>query len=220
MAEVETLAVLPLRNAVLFPHTAISVDVRGKLAQRIGSGSVTQMVAIAQRDWSVADPGPTDLYAVGTVASLYPVQRSEPMRLRIEGKTRVRVVEWLKADGAFEAKVEAIAEGDTPYEHAEAWLWELRQLAMPLLDERGVTQNVVRSVKKVTSPFTLADLLASNLLQTVQERQVILEAAPPQARVERVLKHLRRISVEQPTVKLTAAAKWRRLWRAIVGLFD
>ena len=64
------LPILPLRNAILFPNTVIPVTVgRPKSIQLIGDvfRSGRLLGAVTQREAKVEDPGPDDLYSIGTL---------------------------------------------------------------------------------------------------------------------------------------------------------
>ena len=64
------LPILPLRNAILFPNTVIPVTVgRPKSIQLIGDvfRSGRLLGAVTQREAKVEDPGPDDLYGIGTL---------------------------------------------------------------------------------------------------------------------------------------------------------
>ena len=64
------LPILPLRNAILFPNTVIPVTVgRPKSIQLIGDvfRSGRLLGAVTQREAKVEDPGPDDLYPIGTL---------------------------------------------------------------------------------------------------------------------------------------------------------
>ena len=66
----DLLPVLPLRNAILFPNTVIPVTVgRPKSIQLINDvfRSGRLLGAVTQRDPKVEDPGPDDIYAIGTL---------------------------------------------------------------------------------------------------------------------------------------------------------
>ena len=66
----DTLPVLPLRNAILFPNTVIPVTVgRPKSIQLIGDvfRSGRLLGAVTQKDAKVEDPTPDDIYSIGTL---------------------------------------------------------------------------------------------------------------------------------------------------------
>src|ERR1700721_827453 len=69
------LPVLPVRSTVLFPHAVLPLTVgRESSIQLIQSlGDVKTIVVVAQRDERMDSPQPSDLYSVGTMATVHKV---------------------------------------------------------------------------------------------------------------------------------------------------
>ncbi|PMB28567.1 hypothetical protein CEN47_13770, partial [Fischerella thermalis CCMEE 5319] len=69
----EELPILPIRNTVLFPGVVIPISAgRDKSIKLINNAynSTRTIGVIAQKDGSIEDPKPEDLYQVGTVARI------------------------------------------------------------------------------------------------------------------------------------------------------
>jgi len=69
------LPILPVRSTVLFPHAVLPLTVgRESSIQLIQSlGDVKTIVVVAQRDERMDSPQPSDLYSVGTMATVHKV---------------------------------------------------------------------------------------------------------------------------------------------------
>src|SRR5271166_2826852 len=67
--------VLPVRDTVLFPHAVLPLTVgRESSIQLIQSlGEQKTIVVVAQRDERMDSPQPSDLYSVGTLATVHKV---------------------------------------------------------------------------------------------------------------------------------------------------
>ena len=90
--------VLPLRDVVVYPHMVIPLFVgREKsikaLDQAMQSGK--QILLIAQQQADVDDPGPEDLYAVGTVANILQLLKlpDGTVKVLVEGAERANVAD-------------------------------------------------------------------------------------------------------------------------------
>ncbi len=75
---IERVAILPLRNSVLFPRSVVPINVGRPRSVRLiegleSGGGVVGVVA--QRDASVIEPGFEDLYGLGTLARVVKVIR-------------------------------------------------------------------------------------------------------------------------------------------------
>ncbi|HET7872057.1 MAG TPA: LON peptidase substrate-binding domain-containing protein, partial [Terriglobales bacterium] len=65
--------VLPVRDTVLFPHAVLPLTVgRDSSIQLINSlGEEKTILVVAQREARVDTPQPTDLYSIGTLATVH-----------------------------------------------------------------------------------------------------------------------------------------------------
>src|SRR5216684_5621822 len=90
--------VLPVRDTVLFPHAVLPLTVgRESSVQLINSlGDEKTIVVVAQREARVDNPQPTDLYTVGTIATVHKVVKMPNQSLFVfaEGTERVHMREY------------------------------------------------------------------------------------------------------------------------------
>src|SRR5690349_7365828 len=107
----QELPVLPVRDAVIFPHAVIPLTVGREASVRLindvqqGDG---MLVVLTQRDKRVDIPGPADLYDVGTVSMVHRVMKTPEGNLFviIMGVSRTRVLEFRQFDPYLRAAIE------------------------------------------------------------------------------------------------------------------
>ena len=214
--------VLPIANRVLAPKMAQEIRIRSQRAMRLARESQAGVfLVVAQRDPMTQTPGPRDLYAVGTIARIVAARwAGAEAQLKLNGITRARIGEFTASEPFLRAKVQPI---DDSYDRGgdEESLSALRRSALALLaQDLSYSPALRRLVTTIVDPHHLAELLAANLLHTVTEQQIILEAKAPPDRIARMLRHLQRLEANPESRPLSQAEKWRRLWRAIKGLFE
>ena len=111
----ETLAILPLRNTVLFPGVVIPITVgRDKSIQLIREaykGDKTIGV-VSQKNDSVEDPKAEDLHQVGTIAHIIKQLRMPDgsTTVIIQGKKRFKIKEFVQTEPYLKATVAAFTE--------------------------------------------------------------------------------------------------------------
>src|SRR5882757_58268 len=92
------LPILPVRSTVLFPHAVLPLTVgRESSIQLIQSlGEQKTIVVVAQRDERMDSPQPSDLYSVGTLATVHKVVKMPNQSLFVfnEGTERVKLGEF------------------------------------------------------------------------------------------------------------------------------
>src|ERR1700756_5885286 len=108
------LPVLPVRDTVLFSHAVLPLTVgRESLVQLINQlGEEKSIVVVAQREARVDSPQPTDLYTIGTLATVHKVVKMPNQSLFVftEGVERVHVRDYQQLTPFMRATVEPIAE--------------------------------------------------------------------------------------------------------------
>src|SRR3954468_19585277 len=112
-----TLPVLPVRDTVLFPHAVLPLTVgRESSVQLINQlGEEKSIVVVAQREARVDTPQPTDLYSIGTLATVHKVVKMPNQSLFVftEGVERVHVREYSQLTPFMRATVDPISEKST-----------------------------------------------------------------------------------------------------------
>src|SRR5579863_4971141 len=108
------IAVLPVRDTVLFPHAVLPLTVgRESSIQLIESlGEERAIVVTAQLDPRLDSPKPADLHTVGTLATVHKIVRM-PNQSRFvftEGVSRVRLVRFVQSEPFLVAEVETLEE--------------------------------------------------------------------------------------------------------------
>ena len=89
-------AILPLRNTVLFPGVVIPITAgRDKSIQLIKDANKSDKIigVVAQKDQNIENPSPSDLYSLGTVAQILRVLKMPDgnTTVIIQGKRRFEI---------------------------------------------------------------------------------------------------------------------------------
>src|SRR5579862_1812584 len=117
-SEGRVIPILPVRSTVLFPHAVLPLTVgRESSIQLIQSlGDVKTIVVVAQRDERMDSPQPSDLYSVGTLATVHKVVKMPNQSLFVftEGTERVKLGEFAQLEPFMTAVVEPVAEIPPP----------------------------------------------------------------------------------------------------------
>ena len=116
--DARTLPVLPVRDTVLFPHAVLPLTVgRESSVQLINSlGEDKTIVVVAQREARVDSPQPTDLFTLGTLATVHKVVKMPNQSLFVfaEGLERVRIDQYTQLAPYMKATVTTVGEIEPP----------------------------------------------------------------------------------------------------------
>jgi len=189
----DAIAIVPVRNTVLFPSVVMPLSVsraRSIAAVQYAVRAQAPIGVLLQRDPEKADPGPADLYEIGTIGTIlrYVLAQDGSHHLICRGEQRFRIVEFLEEQPFLAARIERIAEPETTGAEVEARFMQLKERALEALKLiPNAPDELKDTVRSVDSPSMLADLVAGFLDLKVDEKQQILETIDPKARLDRVL---------------------------------
>jgi ATP-dependent Lon protease len=178
-----TLPVLPLKNTVLFPHLFMPLAV-GRATSLAAveaalQGEEKNLVLVAQRDAGKDEPGPDDLYTVGTRGVIKKMARNEGgVEMIVQGVERVAVLKVEQTEPYLRAQISPLPLPEDTSPEVEALyraILDLAGRAMQLIQPQ-VEFNVQQLAAQAQNPVQLAYLLGSMLNLDVPREQALLEA--------------------------------------------
>jgi ATP-dependent Lon protease len=192
----DALIIVPVRNIVLFPGVVIPITIGRPKSIAAAQQAVREQRPIGvvlQRDPELSDPGPNDLYRVGTIANIvrYITGPDDSHHVVCQGVQRVRILDFLPGTPFLAARVLHISEPTISSPEIEARFLNLQQQAIEaaqLLPQ--APQELIAVLQGTTSPSTLADLATSYMDIKPLEKQEILETVDLALRMDKVSRHL------------------------------
>jgi len=204
------IAVLPVRDTVLFPHAVLPLTVgRESSIQLIESlGEERSIVVAAQLDPRLDAPKPTDLHEVGTLATVHKVVRM-PNQSRFvftEGVERVRLLRYVQTEPFMIAEVETVEDIEPENTSSvEALVRNVIGQFQQIVSESATLSDELRTIAgNIEDPSRLVDFVASSLpFLTTDDKQALLETASVPARLDLLTKHLaKELEVQQLRSKI------------------
>jgi len=199
------LPVLPVRDTVLFPHAVLPLTVgRESSIQLIQSlGEEKTILVVAQRDARQDTPQNTDLYGIGTRATVHKVVKMPNQSLFVftEGNERVHLGEFSQLTPFMTAECETITEIEPEVSpESEALLRNVVSQFQQIVTSSPTLSDDLQTIAiNIEEPGRLADFIASSLpFLTTTDKQELLETPDISARLERINKHLaKELEVQQ-----------------------
>jgi ATP-dependent Lon protease len=190
---VETYAVLPLRDIVVFPHMIVPLFVGREKSIRALEEVVKadrHILLATQMNAADDDPATDAIYDVGTLASVLQLLKlpDGTVKVLVEGSSRAKIRKYGRTDEFYEASAEALTDTQGDAVEAEA-------LARSVVSEfenyvklnKKVSPEVVSAVTQIEDPSKLADTIASHLAVKIADKQEILAIPTVAQRLEKVL---------------------------------
>jgi len=191
----DVLPVLPLRDIVIFPFMIVPLYVsRDRSIKAVDQALADNRMILlaAQKRQDDEDPGPNDVYTVGTVAIIMRMLKLPDGRIRVlvQGIGRARISSFEEGHPHLQAKIEAIREPEAKEKGALEVEALMRNVKAALEKSanlgKPISPEVIVIATNMEEPGRLADLTASNLDLKVEGAQEILEAVEPVDRLRRV----------------------------------
>lgn len=177
------LPVLPLRDMVIFPHivTPLVIGRAGTLAAVEEAFKADRYIALlTQKDASIEEPAPADLYRVGVVARVAQMIKlpNGLAKILIEGLERFRAVRFFQTGQQIQAQITMlpdVGEMTPPIEAARRHLVALFKEYVSL--NRQIPDEVGMSADAIPTPRRLADIVIMHLNRDAVQKQKFLETA-------------------------------------------
>jgi ATP-dependent Lon protease len=190
----EELPLLPVRDVVIFPYMILPLFVgrEKSIAAVDASLARDRLIFLAtQKELTEEEPGPGDIYSVGTVAMIMRMLKLPDGRVKIlvQGLAKGRLTHLTSQSPFLAARVEQIVEprGAELSLETEALMRTVRdQLAQLMELGRALSPEALVVMENVEEPGSLADLVASNIGLRVGESQGLIEIPDAQERLRRV----------------------------------
>jgi ATP-dependent Lon protease len=188
----DIISVLPLRDAVLYPELMIPLVVgRDRSVKLIEDSLKTDNIIglVTQKDPKIEEPKTEDLYSLGTTALITKMIRMPDSTLRVivQGLSRFRVESFLQTAPYYVAKVDIIDEPDDKSIEIDALVMNAKKLFKKLSEMASYLSSDLASViVNMETAGKLADLIASSLKISTEEKQEVLEAISLKDRLEKV----------------------------------
>ncbi len=185
-----TYPAIPMRDLVPFPNATYPLFVgRKKTVQALDRAFERQreIVLAVQRQNGVDEPGFDDVYEVGVLARLFELRPLDDGTLKVLADVYRRVVirRFIGESGEFEAEISEVSEGpiaDAPVlieravKRFEAYVAN-REIRVP---------DFLPPLARTRDPGRVADIIAGYMQLPITDKQILLAALDPVARLEKV----------------------------------
>jgi ATP-dependent Lon protease len=210
----EALAIVPLRNTVLFPNTVMPLAIGRPASLLAVEDAVRKQLPIgvtAQRDSAVDTPQIKDLFEIGTSADILRMSpaRNGQRQVIVQGRRRFKIIEPLQLDPFLVVRVSWFEEIVPDTKEFEARIMHLRELAskgLSLLPQPSAELKAM--IESIEDPAALIDIIAPTLEVGLAEKQEILSTIDIEARLQIVSGQLtRQVDLLELRQKIRAETK-------------
>ena len=175
------LPVLPLRDVVIFPYMIFPVLVGRESSLRAVNVALEHektLFLAAQKDAITEDPGAEDIYHNGTIAKIVQILKlpNGLLKILVDGLLQASIVRFLPNTMFLEADVQPVEQTQSMDSELDALLRHTSTLFAEYVHlNRNVPSEVLVAFENTKDPLRKLFYIASNILQSVEVKQKILD---------------------------------------------
>ena len=200
-------AILPLRNTVLFPGVVIPITVgRDKSIQLIKDANKSDKIigVVAQKDHNIENPSPSDLFSLGTVAQILRILKMPDgnTTVIIQGKRRFEIQSIKTIDPYLKASIKPVKETFPSKDNSEfkAIIDSIKDMSLKIIHENpNIPSEASFAIKNIHSHAFLINFVSSNMNLSAEEKQRVLSILDLQ---ESAIECLKLMNVEYQKLEL------------------
>jgi ATP-dependent Lon protease len=196
----DKLPLLPVRDVVIFTDMVLPLFIGRERSVKAIDNAMGQdrlLFLSTQKDPSIEDPKPDDIYRVGTVCRILRILKLPDghFKVLVQGLEKARIKRFISRKNFYHVKVQLIK--DTHFKKIElehqALMRNIRENCEKILTIRGeYSSEIGILLDEIEHPGKLADLVSSNLKLKIDEAQGLLELSDPVERLRKVNDYLTR----------------------------
>ena len=195
----DILPILPVIDIALFPRMVLPLVVQEDASRRLVDEAMAKDrligLVVSKKAELAGSYEASDLYNVGTAALILKMSRPDERgtQLLVQGTSRFRVLEYMKDATYLRARIEPIPEQVVKDMEVDAMMSNLVGLYQKVLELSPYLPKELESLSRsLDDGGMLADLVASSLNITKEEKQHILELEDVKERLKEVTRMINR----------------------------
>ncbi|MCU0599329.1 MAG: endopeptidase La [Desulfobacterales bacterium] len=208
----DKLPLLPVRDVVVFSDMVLPLFIGRDRSVKAIEYAMSQdrlLFLATQKDPTVEDPKPEDIYRVGTICKILKVLKLPDghFKVLIQGMEKGIIRRYVNQKSIYSVVTEIIKDHHVKkveLEH-QALMRNVRDHCEKILTIRGeYSSDISILLEEIEHPGKLADLVSSNLRLKIDEAQSLLEITDPIERLKKVNDYLARevdLSVMQAKIQ-------------------
>jgi ATP-dependent Lon protease len=193
----DALAILPLRNTVLFPGVVLPITVGREKSIKAVTDTYkgNKLIGVlTQKDAQVDEPVATDLCHIGTVARIVKLIKMPDggTTIIIQGKRRFQIGQVISEDPYCKANIHLLPEDELPdHINFSPYASSIKELATQIVQlSPSMPSEASLILRNIENPSFLVNFVSSNLNAELKDKQVLLEIDSLQQRAEKLIEAL------------------------------
>ncbi len=193
----EILPIMPLYNIAIFPRMMFPMEVFGEQSITLVDEAMSKDriigLLLSKKSPQEITHKPEDFYNIGTSVIILKMAKSgdNKAQLLVQGIMRFRVKEFIESEPYVQARIETVEDSPDKDIEIEALMANIISLFDRIVHLTPlIPQELVAMSKSITEPGVLADMVASIINISTEEKQAILETFDIKDRLKEVTRQV------------------------------
>ena len=189
----ELLPILPLFDAALFPKMVLPLVVMQGESVRLVDEAMAQNriigLVVSKKPEEGNKPERQDLASIGTSALILKMAKTQDNRIQllVQGLHRFRIKSWENSRPYLRARIQVLEEKEIKDKKTEALMSNLIGQFIRIVElSPGLPPEIGQMARSIPEAGTLADMIASTINASPQEKQKVLEIQNVKERLQEV----------------------------------
>ncbi|MER3458600.1 MAG: endopeptidase La, partial [Chloroflexota bacterium] len=189
---------LPLRGTVVYPLTVVPITVGQPRSIKLVDDAVMRnklIGLVASRNPELEEPGPNDVFEIGTAALVHRLFRAPDgtIRLLIQGVERIRIGPYTQTTPYLRARVQVMPDVVEQSLEVQALMRTIADQFRRLMElVPGMPAELLAAIMSIEDPRQLAYIIANYIRMDLNDAQAILEMTSVSAKLRRLIELLAR----------------------------
>lgn len=186
----EGLALLPLRDIVIFPQMVAPLFVgRPKSVSALSSAMATPEKLIflsTQRSANIDNPNEKDINKIGVIGTVLQLLRlpDGTVKALVEGKSRARIRRFIPSEEFFQVELAPLVDVIEAAAEAEALMRAVKESFEKYSKiNKNISKELLAKVTALEDAASMADVVAAHFAFKLEDKQRLLEATPVERRL-------------------------------------
>ena len=195
MVRKTNLALLPLRDIVIFPNMVIPLFVgREKSIKALNEvmKSDKKIILVTQINSEIDDPSAEDIYSFGCESSILQLLKlpDGTVKVLVEGLNRVKISDFNQKEEFFKCSAEVIKNEESTEDLLPFALTSIKKLEKLSGINKKIPFESINNLKSLKDSSQIADNIASHLNISISDKQKIFEMLDVKKKINKIIEYL------------------------------
>jgi len=191
MNDIKVLPVLPIRGGIIFPHSIVNITVSSERGKVLVEDAIKQGISELFSVGYKSNEKNEELFKVGTIIRIENYSKDEKedvIKLVVVGLKRGKILKFIQEEPYFKAEIEPMDDIEIIDKEMEILVKSVKDMFVNLMNKMPLrSEKQIKEILNVKSPSILSDVLASFLIEELEEKQKLLETFDVKERLKKIL---------------------------------